>query len=244
MIVSTVSALASLALAKTGLAAGAGGAGGSSGGSGAAVMPTDASTAGQTDKDAAEAAAEDCLPRKRSGVVLALTLGGSIGSASGYPNNASLIGSRADYSSSPLMAGGGFTFNVLGALTDWISFGIWFGTDTLSSKNWKSTGGGGGFRVETFPLEKIYPRLENLAIFTNLGLGAATLRVTAPGDYPNADGTQSFVSFGALYEWKIARAAGGHFSLGPSLEYDAIFSQALERHGPLLGARLAWYGGG
>ena len=210
----------------------------------APVGTNDASTAGQSAGEKAEQAAEDCLPRRRSGVVLSLTLGLGIASSSGYPNNASLIGTRADYSSSPIMAGGGFTFNLMGALTDWVSFGIWFGSETFQSKNWKSTGGGGGFRVEAFPLDKIYPRLDGLGVFGNFGLGGADLRVTAPGNFPSADGVQSFIGVGALYEWKIGRALGGHFSLGPSLEYDAMYSQALERHGALLGARLAFYGGG
>ncbi len=208
------------------------------------TAPKDASNADQSAKDAAEAAAADCIPRKRSGVVLALTLGGGIAHASGYPNNASLIGTPADYSSSALMAGGGFTFNLMGALTDWISFGIWFGSETYSSKNWRSTGGGGGLRVEAHPLSSIYPRLDGLAVFGNFGLGAATLRVTAPGNYPDADGTQSFIGVGALYEWNLFHALGGHFALGPSIEYDAMYSQALDRNGALLGGRLAWYGGG
>jgi hypothetical protein len=222
------------------------------GAAGAASVPAsatpapvgDASTVDQSAKDKAEEAAEACLPRTRSGVVLSLTLGLGLASSSGYPNNASLIGTRADYSSSPIMTGGGFTFNLMGALTDWVSFGIWFGSETFESKNWKSTGGGGGFRVETFPLDKIYPRLDGLGVFGNFGLGGADLRVTAPGTFPSADGVQSFIGVGALYEWKIGRALGGHFSLGPSLEYDAMYSQALERHGALLGARLAFYGGG
>ncbi len=125
-----------------------------------------------------------------------------------------------------------------------MNVGFWLGIESYSSKNWVSHGGGGGLRVELFPLASIYPHLDGLGIFGKFGLGGATLEVTAPGNYPSDSGTQSYLSAGAFYEWSLGRALGGHFSAGPSLEYDAIFSQALERHGALVGGRIVFYGGG
>jgi hypothetical protein len=36
---------------------------------------------------------------------------------------------------------------------------------------------------------------------------------------------------------------GGHFGVGPSLEYDAIFSRSFEQHGLVASARFVFYGG-
>jgi hypothetical protein len=56
-------------------------------------------------------------------------------------------------------------------------------------------------------------------------------------------GTQSFIAPGVLYEWSFGKLIGGHFAAGPSLEYDAIFSQSFERHGLVATARFVFYGG-
>jgi hypothetical protein len=189
---------------------------------------------------------EDCAPRIRNGIVLGLSLGVGLAGASGYPNQASRIGDPAYYASSPLMVGSGTWFHVMGALADWVNFGIWFGTSSFSSKNWKSNGGGGGFRVELFPFEELYKSnafLRDLAVFGQFGIGGATLEVTAPGNYPSADGTETFIGAGVFYEKNLGRGLGGHFALGPSLEYDAIISTGFERHSALLAGRFVWYGG-
>jgi hypothetical protein len=178
---------------------------------------------------------------RRSGVALGLTYGVGLGSSSGYPNDSSLIGDPAHYSASGLMAGTGGSLFVMGALSDYLNFGFWFGATTLSNAKWHSTGDGGGFRVEAFPLFALGHGFRDLGVFGEFGIGETDLEQKSTG--VTSKGLESFLGAGAFYEFWLFRGLGGHFTLGPSLEYDAIVSESMERHGALLGARFLWYGG-
>ncbi len=180
---------------------------------------------------------------RRAGVVLGMSGGFGVAGSSGYPNGATKIGDPAFYSSSDLMTGSGGSFFVMGALTDYVNFGLWFGGGTYQSSTWRSSGGGGGFRVEAFPLLRLVPALADLGVFTQLGIGATTLHVKVPGNYPDADGAQSFIGAGVFYEWSLVKLLGGHLATGPALEYDVTTSRSIERHGALLGGRFVFYGG-
>jgi hypothetical protein len=179
---------------------------------------------------------------RRGGVVLGLSGSAGVAGSSGYPNSATKIGDPAYYSSSDLMVGGGTTLFLMGALTDYLNFGLWFGNARFDSEHWRSTGLGGGFRIEAFPLVSLYPKLGDLGVMTQLGIGSTTLRTKLPGNYPDADGAQSFLSIGVFYEWPLFKGLGGHFAGGPSLEYDVITTPSIERHAALLGFRAVYYG--
>jgi hypothetical protein len=204
----------------------------------------EAARAQSVESSAAAAANPDLNvePTLRSGAVLGLSVGGGVAGASGYPNNAKLIGDPTQYSSSGFMAGESFELMVMGALTDYLNFGLWGGSATFRNSTFRSTGFGVGFRVEAFPLFYAYPRLKDLGLFGHFGIGHATLDVRTPG-YPSDDGTQSFLGAGAFYEWNLGKALGGHLGLGPSLEYDDIYSRSIDRHGLLATARFVFYGG-
>jgi hypothetical protein len=180
---------------------------------------------------------------RRGGVVLGLSAGAGLAGSSGYPNSATKIGDPAFYSSSDLMAGSGSSLFIMGALTDYLNFGLWFGQARFDSSHWHSTGVGGGFRIEAFPLLTLVPKLADLAVFTQLGIGSTTLATKLPGNFPSADGAQSYLSAGVFYEWSLFKALGGHVAGGPSLEYDVTTTPSIERHGALLGGRIAFYGG-
>jgi hypothetical protein len=180
---------------------------------------------------------------RRSGVVLGTAIGYGLAGASGYPNNGTLIGSPAYYSSSTLMSGVNTSVFLMGALTDYLNFGVTLGGGTAQSKTWRSTSFAAGFRVEVFPLYGIYPKLRDLGVFTQLGFGRATLITKLPGNYPSASGSQSFVSAGAFYELSLVKLLGGHLAAGPSLEYDVINAASIERHGAVLSGRFVFYGG-
>jgi hypothetical protein len=180
---------------------------------------------------------------RRAGVVLGVSAGVGLAGSSGYPNSATKIDVPAFYSSSDLMSGGGGAIFVMGALSDYVSFGLWFGSATFESADWRSTGYGVGFRIEAFPLGGLVPKLADLGAFTQLGLGSTTLRTKLPGNYPSADGAQSFLGAGLFYEALTPKLLGGHIAVGPSVEYDVITSPAVERHGALAGVRAVFYGG-
>ncbi|HEY8042348.1 MAG TPA: hypothetical protein VIF15_21240 [Polyangiaceae bacterium] len=178
----------------------------------------------------------------RTGLVVGLSLGGGLGGASGYPNNASQIGDPSYYSASGVMLGTSETIFVMGALSDYLSFGFWYGHAVFSNSDWHSVGSGGGLRLELFPLVGLFPRLQGLGVLAQAGIGGGNLVSTRPG-LPAAEGTESFGGAGAFYEWSFAHVFGGHLGAGPSLEYDAIWSQPFERHGLVGSVRLAFYGG-
>lgn len=181
------------------------------------------------------------VSERRNGVVLGVAPGLAFAGSSGYPNNDALINNPAFYSQSPLMVGYSATYFLMGAFTDYVSFGPMVNVAEFNSAVWKSTGFALGFRVEAFPLIKLVPRLADLSLYGQGGVGHTELR--AKGDYPSAEGTQSFVGIGVHHEWRVFRAGGGHFAAGPYVEYDAIFSPSAERHWASVGLRVAWYGG-
>ncbi len=185
----------------------------------------------------------DSPNQRRAGVVVGVNASFGLAGSSGYPNSATKIDNPAFYSSSDLMTGGGASLFVMGALADYVSFGLWFGSSTFQSADWRSTGFGIGFRVEAFPLYTLVPQLADLGVFTQLGLGSTTLRTKLPGNYPSADGAQSYLAAGLFYEAFTPKLFGGHLAVGPSAQYDVITARSIERHGAVAGLRVVFYGG-
>jgi hypothetical protein len=190
---------------------------------------------------AGDATLRKTVPERRGGVVIGVAPGIGFAGASGYPNNQRLIGNPDFYSQSPLLVGNSTTYFLMGALNDYFSFGPMVNIATFESDKWKSTGIGIGFRAEAFPLVRLLPTLADLSIYGQAGVGSTELQ--AKGDYPSADGTQSFAGIGLHHEFRFFRFLGGHVAGGPFVEYDAIFSTSAERHWASAGLRLAWYGG-
>ena len=104
------------------------------------------------------------VAERRAGVVIGVTPGIAFAGASGYPNSSRLIGSPDFYSESPLLVGHSTTYFLMGALTDHVSFGPMVNVARFESKSWKSTGFGIGFRVEVFPLVRLFPTLADTAL--------------------------------------------------------------------------------
>jgi hypothetical protein len=179
----------------------------------------------------------------RSGLVVGLSLGAGFGGASGYPNNSSEIGNPADYSASGWMPGSSQTLFLMGALSDYLSFGFLFVRGRFKSDDFHSNTAGAGFRLEAFPLVGLVPRLQGLGLFAQFGLGTGTLVSTIP-NLPAAQGTQSFGNAGVFYEWSLGAKGGAHVGLGPGLEYDAVWSKPFESHGLVGGLRVTFYSGG
>lgn len=181
------------------------------------------------------------VAERRSGLVIGLSPGIAFAGSSGYPNDLKLINDPAYYSQSPLLVGTSTSIFVMGALTDYLTFGFVVTNARFESPKWKSTGTGFGFRAEVFPLVRLLPTLADTAIYGQGGIGATSLQ--AKGPYPSADGTQSFLGLGVHHEFRFTRMLGGHLSGGPYVEYDAIFAESAERHWLSSGFRLAFYGG-
>src|SRR5262245_61939782 len=85
---------------------------------------------------------------RRAGLVLGATGGIAFAGASGYPNSARFFGNPDFYSQSPLLVGWSTSYFLMGALTDYFSFGPTLTMATFESEEWKSTGWGLGVRAE------------------------------------------------------------------------------------------------
>jgi hypothetical protein len=181
------------------------------------------------------------IHERRSGVVLGGALGLGFAGASGYPNNARLMGDPDYYSQTPLLVGVSHSYFLMGALTDYLSFGPLLNVATFENERWRSTGFGIGFRAEVFPLYRLVPTLADTSVYGQLGVGVSNLR--AKGPYPTADGGQSFFGVGVHHEFRLLKLLGGHAAAGPFVEYDAVRAQSAERHWLSVGLRLAFYGG-
>jgi hypothetical protein len=180
----------------------------------------------------------------RSGLVLGFSLGAGVSGASGYPNNSSDIGNEADYSASGFMFGATESIFLMGALSDYVSFGFMFNHARVKNSDFYANTDGVGFRIEGFPLVGLAPRWQGLGAFAQFGLGTGDL-VSKPPNLPEADGTQSFGAAGIFYEWSVGvmRGSGGHIGIGPSLEYDAVWTQPYEYHGLVASLRVSFYSG-
>jgi hypothetical protein len=200
----------------------------------AAVPSISSSPPAPSSPDAAEA------PRKvRNGIVVGLAFGAAVGRGAGYPNDLNDIG-HTDYASSGWMPGAGGTLLLMGAIADYLNFGFWYAHASFRGGDQRASQDGVGLRVEAFPLVFVCPQVGGLGVFSEFGLGTAKLMTSGA---PNASGTQSFIGAGLLYEWAFGHVLGGHFGIGPSLEYNAVFTQPYHQNGLVAGLRAVWYGG-
>jgi hypothetical protein len=179
---------------------------------------------------------------RRAGLVLGIAPGIGFAGASGYPNDVKFIGNRDYYSSSPVLVGISTSFFLMGALTDYFSFGPMVNVATFSNDTWKSTGFGVGFRAEVFPLLVLAPTFADTSVYSQLGFGSTTLHLK--GTSTDTDGSRTFLGIGVHHEFRAFRKfLGGQATFGPFVEYNVISSQATERHWLSIGLRVAWYGG-
>jgi hypothetical protein len=192
--------------------------------------------------DAATAKELSKPPERRSGLVFGFGLGAGVAGASGYPNAESKIGNPTYYDGSDAMGGGGGTVFVMGALSDWLNVGVFYTRANFRSADWTTYGGGGGFRVDLFPLYPWVPKLRDLAVYGQFGIGTSTLTPTS-GNREAATGTESFIGGGVFYDFLLGHVGKGHFAAGPTLEYDVELTQANVRYGGLVGGRIAFYTG-
>jgi hypothetical protein len=121
--------------------------------------------------------------------------------------------------------------------------GYMFNHGLFRNPSFYSNTDGVGFRIEGYPLVALGSRWQGLAAFAQFGLGTGDL-VSKPPNLPEADGTQSFGAAGVFYEWSVGvMRSGAHIGIGPSLEYDAVWTQPFESHGLVGSLRLAFYSG-
>jgi hypothetical protein len=177
---------------------------------------------------------------RRSGWLFGFGMGLGVAGASGYPNDANKIGMSQYYDGSNPMGGAGGTLFAMYSLSDWLSFGAFYTRAQFRSGDWYTYGGGGGIRVDLFPFYYLAPWARDLGVYGQFGIGTSTLAPT-DGTQAPASGTESFLAGGVFYEFWLGRMLHGHWTAGPTLEYDAEVTQSNQRYGALLGGRVAFY---
>lgn len=193
------------------------------------------------DKPKAAEANLDTPAERRSGVVFGAVLGAGAIDVTGYPNSASHLGVNGYHHNSGAVAGFASRFFLMGALADTFNVGVWFGGISGENSSDKASARGGGFRVEAFPLYAVSPRLRDLGLSLQLGVGTAV--ADKKDKSLSVDGTESFIGGGPLWEISHNKLIGLNATTGISLEYQFVTSQSIASHGVMLGARIAFYGG-
>ena len=126
---------------------------------------------------------------RRNGAVLGMSAGVGFAGASGFPNDAKFQGNPAFFSESPLLVGWSTSYFLMGALTDYLSFGPMLNIATFESEKWKSTGFGLGFRGEVFPLLGLAKMwnidfLADTAAYAQFGFGTTEPSEPGSGAWP------------------------------------------------------------
>ena len=185
---------------------------------------------------------------RRSGAVFGLTFGVfGVGSASGRPNNANYLNDSRYYSASGPMLGNTFSLFIEGALADPISVGFFFSGGGFRNGDYAASMSGFGLRVDLYPLavcKRCFPApLRDLALVEQFGIGTVIMTPRNDDQKKLAEGVQSFLSTGFMYDMKVAKMLGGHLSLGPELDYAVVTTTTAEAHGFSVSFRVAFNGG-
>jgi hypothetical protein len=176
---------------------------------------------------------------RRTVLAMGISIGGSVGSAAGFPNDPTKIGLISNYTDSGI--GGGFATRAWAgfALRDFLIFGASVGFFGFDSGDKVTLLGTGGFHTEIYPL---YPlggvyREFGLALETGIGTG-----FIMPGNDTSTflvdGGYSSSIGGSVFYE---GFRAGPKLSMGPYFGYDYVWSSSLRGGAFVLGWRTALY---
>ena len=178
-------------------------------------------------------------PERRSSFTFGLALGGSVGSASGFPNDPTKIGLVRYYTDTGVGAGFGGRAWVGFALRDFLTFGLTFGALGLDAGETVFLSGMVGFHTEIFPLYGLGGPLRDLGLMAETGVGTAI--VTPPDDQETLlvdGGLTSSVGLGIFYE---GVRLGSKLGMGPYVSYDYMYGSSIRGGAFVLGWRTALY---
>ncbi len=194
-----------------------------------------AKVAAPADKPAAPAW-ETAPPEHRGGFAVGLMIGGGVGAANGYPNDATKIGREAYYTESGLGFGTGSALWLGGALADWLNFGVGGGFSTILNGETRSQTALLLFHTDVFPLYPLGGPLRDLGATFQFGLGFPKT-IDVETEETLIDGSSSYMQVGAVWEgiqaWK--------FRFGPTIAGHYMWSETLRRPMLLIGFRGTLY---
>ncbi len=172
----------------------------------------------------------------RGGFAMGLSVGGGLGAANGFPNDAKKIGRLEYYTESGLGFTSASSLWLGGALADWLTFGVGGGYSMILNGETQSTTPLLLFHTDVYPLYMLGGPLRDLGAVFEVGLGfPKTIDIETQETL--IDGTSSFLMAGAVWEgikaWK--------FRFGPMLAGHYMWSETLRRPALILGFRGTIY---
>jgi len=176
---------------------------------------------------------------RRTVLAMGISIGGSLGSAAGFPNDPIKIGLYRNYTDSEI--GAGFSGRAWAgfALRDFLIFGASVGAIGFKAGEHVAFLGTLGFHTEVFPLYPLGGTYRELGLAFETGIGTGI--VTPSGDTKNLlvdGGLTSSIGLTAFYE---GFRVGPKLSMGPYLGYDYTWSSSLRGGAFVLGWRTALY---
>lgn len=176
---------------------------------------------------------------RRTVLAMGISLGGSVGSAAGFPNDPTKIGLISNYTDSGIGAGFSSRAWVGFALRDFLIFGASIGALGFKAGDNTAILGTVGFHTEIFPLFPLGGKFREFGLAAETGIGTG---IVTPGtDTSNLlvdGGYSSSIGVSAFYE---GVRIGPKVSMGPYLGYDYVWSPSLRGGAFVLGWRTALY---
>lgn len=176
---------------------------------------------------------------RRTVLTMGISIGGSLGSAAGFPNDPTKIGLIGNYTDTGI--GAGFTSRawVGFALRDFLVFGATINAFGFDAGDNVAILGTVGFHTEIYPLFPLGGTYRELGLALETGIGTGI--VSPGGDTSNLlvdGGYSSSIGFSAFYE---GIRVGPKLSMGPYVGYDYVWSPSLRGGAFVLGWRTALY---
>lgn len=176
---------------------------------------------------------------RRTVLAMGISLGATLGSTAGFPNDPTKIGLISNYTDSGIGFGYGARAWAGFALRDFLVFGASIGTLGFSAADHVVFLGTVGFHTEVFPLYPLGGNFRELGLALETGIGTGIL--TPKDDTSNIivdGGLTSTIGFSAFYE---GVRVGPKLSMGPYLGYDYLWSSSMRGGAFVLGWRTALY---
>lgn len=178
-------------------------------------------------------------PERRSSFAMGLSIGASLGSVAGFPNDPTKIGLAGSYTDTGIGAGYGGRFWVGVALRDFLTFGLFFNSIGLDAGDKVFLSGTIGLHTEIFPAYALGGPFRDLGLAVETGTG---LGIVTPSNDQNTilvdGGLASSIGLGVFYEGLRLGKKGG---MGPFVSYDYMFNTSIRGGAFVLGWRTALY---
>ncbi len=180
---------------------------------------------------------ETAPAERRSGLTVGFTLGGLLGKAAGFPNDAKKIMRASAYTETGVAPGGGATLWVGAALADWLVFGLGGEGTRFSASGANVVNLALDFHVDVFPLYAMGGAYRDVGLAIDTGTGITTGTSTADDSVKLIDGgSVSRIGLGGFFEaWRA-----GPVTIGPSLSGDYAWSASSRRGTFMLGLRTTF----